>query len=271
LLFAFLCLSLSLPFLLVISEGDLLLSLSLLSCLSSPKGICFSSGLSPTNHKRHLDRRPRFCRRSGEIPVFRLCHCSSCLSSPKGSASAFVSSSPKNCHPERSDSRIRELRSRRTCGDLSYAFPVCHPVGICFCLCLPQPSHKRRPKASSAAAMERSLYFAFAVALLACHPQRNPLLYSSLPLQRTVILSEVTRAFRELRSRRTCGCFVFCFSCLPSRRDLLLPLSFQTKHNVSRVVAGSLYFRSSHQPNPLKKKTALALKPKPFYNSTTTT
>src|SRR6266851_571061 len=37
---------------------------------------------SPTPTKpRHLDRRRRFCRRSGEIPVFRLCRCFSSTAS----------------------------------------------------------------------------------------------------------------------------------------------------------------------------------------------
>jgi hypothetical protein len=54
--------------------------------------------------KRHLDRRRRFCRRSGETPVFRLCLCS-----------CFSASPPQNRHPERSLSHShRERRSRRT-------------------------------------------------------------------------------------------------------------------------------------------------------------
>src|SRR5258708_11955951 len=35
----------------------------------------------PTTKPRHLDRRRRFCRRSGEIPVFRLCRCFSSTAS----------------------------------------------------------------------------------------------------------------------------------------------------------------------------------------------
>src|SRR6266487_3033172 len=49
----------------------------------------------------------------------------------------------------------------------------CHPVGICFCFCcclfshLPPRQKSSRPKAAHfAAAVERSLYFAFALAVV---------------------------------------------------------------------------------------------------------
>jgi hypothetical protein len=38
--------------------------------------LAVACSLSAPHHKRHLDRRRRICRCSGEIPVFRLCSCS---------------------------------------------------------------------------------------------------------------------------------------------------------------------------------------------------
>src|SRR5260370_21840400 len=48
-----------------------------IQCISNRSS---SKPATPTK-TRHLDHRRRFCRRSGEIPVFRLCHCFSSTAS----------------------------------------------------------------------------------------------------------------------------------------------------------------------------------------------
>src|SRR5260370_9606452 len=104
------------------------------------------------------------------------------------------------CHPERSCSRSCEQRSRRTCG-CRCPF-VCHPVGICFCLC--------------------RCFFAF------IQPQKQRHLDRSNGQSHRPLRSGEIPAFRSCR----CYCFVLCLS---SRRDLLLPLLVLSQHtpNVS--------------------------------------
>jgi len=60
--------------------------------------LCLLFPKSKPPNARHLDRRRVFCRRSGEIPVFRFCRCLSLCSHPAGSAVALLLPLPVLVH-----------------------------------------------------------------------------------------------------------------------------------------------------------------------------